>query len=75
MSTEMTTHAYMVVISSVDVLLRVSTVSATILQLQRWDELWRRLLSGSAAPVAAGTTLIVVSAAPGDTGDTPASRA
>jgi hypothetical protein len=65
MSSEMTTHAYTVVISSVDVLLRVSTVSATTLQLQRWDQLWRRLLGGgSAAPVAAGTTLIVVSAAP-----------
>jgi hypothetical protein len=55
MSSEMTTHAYTVVISGADVLLRVSTVSATSLQLQRWGELWRRLLSGSAAAAASAT--------------------
>ncbi len=55
MNSEVTTHTYTVVISSVDVLLRVSTVSATSLQRQRWGELWRRLLSGSAAAAASTT--------------------
>jgi hypothetical protein len=50
MSTERTTRTDVVPISAMDVVLVVSTVSATILQLRMWDALWARLLSGSAAP-------------------------
>ena len=72
----MKTGTYTVTISGVDVLVVVSTISATSAQLLGWRRLSDKLLaSDSAAPAASGTTLIVVSAAPCSTGDTPASGA
>ncbi len=46
----MITGTYVLTISGVDVLVNVSTVSATLVQLAAWQALWTRLLSGSAAP-------------------------
>jgi hypothetical protein len=45
----MNTGTYAVTTTDGDVVLRVSTVSATTLQLTAWQELWDRLLARASA--------------------------
>jgi hypothetical protein len=52
----MISGTFTMTISGVEVTLTVSTVSATLVQLAAWDQLWARLLAGvSAVPAASGT--------------------
>jgi hypothetical protein len=65
----MTMGTYTVTISGVDVLVMVSTISATSAQLLGWRRLFDRLLaSDGPAPAASGSTLTLVGA---DSGGTP----
>jgi hypothetical protein len=57
----MKTGTYRMSYPNADLLLHVSTTSATLLQVTRWNEVWSKLLGdGSAAPAVSGTTLTVV---------------
>jgi hypothetical protein len=61
----MITGTYTMTVSGVDVVLHVSTVSATIAQMALGDQLWRRLLGG----VYASGGAVSSGAAPAATGD------
>lgn len=72
----MITGTYMLTVSGVDVVLQVSTVSATIALRALGDRLWGRLLgganaavNGSSAPAATVTTVQVVSGGDDAQGD------
>jgi hypothetical protein len=46
----MLTGTYTTTVAGVEVLMHISTYSATVVQLNAWNALWSRLLGGSAAP-------------------------
>jgi len=61
----MITGTFSTTISGVEVMMTVSTVSATLIQLAAWNQLWGRLLAG----LSASGMAVSGSPAPAATGD------